>query len=176
MFLGSGRWALGVGPSAFSVRVSVLYLRQLSRQLDVTRSCAQAFLAGLTIIFAHVIRHFVQRGSGEENLIHALTLHRLGVGMRDRSAAAAENFNVVGTLFAQLFHYVGKKFDVSAVVTGNADRTHVLLDGGARDVANRPVIAEIDDFNAVPDELEIDCVDRAVVSVTDRHGGEDANR
>src|SRR5438270_4725276 len=96
--------------------------------------------------------------------------------MRDRSAATAENFNVGGALFAQLFHDVGKKFDVSAVVTGNANRTHVLLDGGAHDVANRPVIAEIDDFNAVPDELEIDRVDGAVVSVADRHGGDDANR
>jgi len=36
--------------------------------------------------------------------------------------------------------------------------------------------AEIDDLDAVPDELQVDGVDRAIVAVTDRDGGQEADR
>ena len=34
---------------------------------------------------------------------------------------------------------------------------------------------EVNDFDPVPDELEIDRVDRAVVAIAKRNGGENAN-
>jgi hypothetical protein len=37
------------------------------------------------------------------------------------------------------------------------------------------MVTEINDFDPMPDELEIDCVDRAIVPVADRHSGENAN-
>ena len=51
----------------------------------------------------------------------------------------------------------------------------VLLDGGAHDVARITMKAEVDDFDPVPDELEVDRVDRAVVTIANRNGGENAD-
>ena len=61
-----------------------------------------------------------------------------------------------------------KEFDVSAVVTGDADRPDVFLYRGPGDVAGAAVIAEIDDFDAVADEFQIDGADGAVMPVA--HG------
>ena len=96
--------------------------------------------------------------------------------MCDRSAAAAENPDIVRALFAQLFHHVGEKLDVPPVVTRNADCAHVLLDGGAHDVADRSMISKIDDLDPLADKLEIDRVDGAVVSITNRNRGQNTNR
>src|SRR5207302_7591477 len=97
--------------------------------------------------------------------------HDLGVVVRDRSPTAAEYLDVVRALFAQKIHNLREKFDVAAVVTRNADRAHVFLDRRPNDIRDWPVITEINDFDPVPDELEIDRVDRTVVSVTNRDGG-----
>src|SRR6266542_2601249 len=69
-----------------------------------------------------------------------------------------------------------EELDVPAVITGNANGAHVFLDRGANNIADRAMITKIDDLNAVPDELEMDCIDRAVVAVTNWNSGEDANR
>ena len=61
-----------------------------------------------------------------------------------------------------------EELDVTAVVTRDANGAHVLLDGGAHDVAYRTMIAKIDDLNAVPDEFQVDRVDRAVMPVANR--------
>ena len=95
--------------------------------------------------------------------------------MRDRAAAAAKDRDVVRALFSQLANDFGKEIDVPAVVTGNADGAHVLLNGGAHDVADITMKAEINDLDAVPDEFEIDRVDRAVVSIANRDGCENSN-
>jgi hypothetical protein len=71
---------------------------------------------------------------------------------------------------------VGKKLYVPAVVTRNADRADVFLDGSPHDVANRSMVSEINDFDTVTNEFEIDRVDGAVVSITDRDSSQDANR
>ena len=78
--------------------------------------------------------------------------------------------------FAKLLHHFGEELDVPAVVTGDADGPHILLDRGAHDVLRIAMIAEINHFDPMPDELEIDRIDRAVVPVADRDGGEDADR
>ncbi len=96
--------------------------------------------------------------------------------MRDRSAPAAENFDIVRATFPQKIDNFRKKLDVPAVVTGNADRAHVFLDGGPNDVADRAMIAEINYLDAMPDELEIDRVDRAVVPVANWDSCQDPNR
>ena len=96
--------------------------------------------------------------------------------MCNRPAPAAEDFDVTRAAFAQKIDNFREELDVTAVVTGNADGTHVLLNGGAHNVANRAMIAEINDLNPVPDKLEIDRVDRAVVPITNRHSREDTDR
>ena len=88
--------------------------------------------------------------------------------MRDGAAAAPENLDIVCAFFAQQIDHGREKFDVPAVVTRDANRPHVLLDGGTDDVANRTMITEINYFDPVPDKFEIDRINRAVVAVTNR--------
>ena len=65
---------------------------------------------------------------------------------------------------------------MTAIVTGNANGGDVLLNSRADDIASVAMEAEIDNLDAVPDEFQIDGVDRAVVPVANGDGGEDANR
>src|SRR5215471_12120203 len=115
--------------------------------------------------------HVFERSAGEEDFVHAFLAHQLRVVMRDRSAAAAKNLDIVGPFLAEKIDNLGEELNVAAVVTGNADRTDVLLNRSANNIADRPVITEIDDLDPVADELEIDRVDRAVVPVANRDGG-----
>jgi len=104
-----------------------------------------------------------------------MTPHDDFILVRDGAAATTEKFNVIGALFFQKRRDFGEKLNVSTVVTGNADRANVFLDRSADDVADRSMIAEINDFDPVPDELEVDRIDRAVVPVTNRDGGQDSD-
>ena len=45
---------------------------------------------------------------------------------------------------------------------------YIFLNGGADDVGYRAMIAEIDHIHPVPDEFQVDRVDRAVVTITNR--------
>ena len=88
--------------------------------------------------------------------------------MRDGAAATPENLDIVGAFFAQKIDNGREKFDVPAVVTRNTDRPDVLLNGGTDNVANRTVITKINHFDPVPDEFQVDRVDRAIVAITNR--------
>ncbi len=119
----------------------------------------------------HIIDHVGKRRAGEKDFVDAFSLHFARVVMRDRSATTAENRDIVRALPFQLPNDVSKKFDVTAVVTGNANGGDVLLNRRPNDIADVAMEAEIDNLDAVSNELEIDRVDRAVVSVTNRDGG-----
>src|SRR5205814_2730727 len=89
--------------------------------------------------------------------------------------SASENLDIVCAFFAQDIDHGREKFDVPAVVTGDTNRPHVLLDGGTDDVANRTMITEINYFDPVPDKFKVDRVDRAVVAITNRNCGQNSN-
>ena len=127
-------------------------------------------------MLAHIIGHFRKRSAREKNLIHAFASHRHRIVMRNRPATAAENFDVASTTFAQKIDNFREELDVPAIITRDTNRADVLLDGGARNVANRAMIAEINHLNPVPDKFEIDRIDRAVVPVTNRHSRENPYR
>ncbi len=98
------------------------------------------------------------------------------IRVRDRAAAAAEDFDVTPATFAQKIDNLCEKFDVTTIVARDTDRAHIFLDRGTDDIADRPMVAEINDFDSVANELKIDCVDGAVVSVTNWDSGQDSNR
>src|SRR5437868_6412914 len=95
--------------------------------------------------------------------------------MGDGATATTEDLYIVCAFFPQKIHNGRKKFDVSAVVTRDANRPHILLDGGADDVGYRAVITEINHFNAMADEFQVDGIDRAIVTITNGDGGENSN-
>ena len=96
--------------------------------------------------------------------------------MGDRSATTAKDLDVVRSAFSQKANNFGEELDVTAVVTRDADGAHVFLDCGAYDVAYRTMITKVNDFNAVPDEFQVDRVDRAVMPVANRDCGQNSNR
>ena len=95
--------------------------------------------------------------------------------MRDGAAAAPENLDIVCAFFSQKIDNGREEFDVPAVVTRDANRPYVFLDGGTDDVGYRAVIAEINHFDPVPDEFQVDRVDRAIVAITNRDCGQNSN-
>ena len=95
--------------------------------------------------------------------------------MRDGPAAAAEDGDILRALSFQLSHDFRKKFDVTAVVAGDADGGDIFLDSGADNVADVAMKPKINDLDAVADEFEIDRVDGAVVSIANRNSSENAN-
>src|SRR5205807_1490812 len=123
----------------------------------------------LCIPFAHPLRHLGQRSAGKENLVHASALHDALIVMRDRSAAAPENFDVVGAVFFQLPDDFSEEVDVSAVIAGNSNRAHIFLNGSAHDIFYIAMKTEINDLDAMADKLEVDGVDRAIVPIANRN-------
>ena len=145
-------------------------------QLQVERLGVWPLCSRFAIMLMDKFNHFSKRRAGEKNFVHAFASHNRRIPVRDGATATAEHLDVVSAFFAQKIDNSCKKLDVTAVVTGNANGAHVLLDRRAHNVANRAVISEINHFNTVPDEFEIDCIDCAVVSVANRHSGQDSNR
>ena len=105
-----------------------------------------------------------------------LTAAALLLSAPDRASPIHPGFDPHGALAAQLPDDFGKEIDVSPVVTGNADGRDIFLDGGAYDVARITMKAEVNDLDAVPNELQVDRVDGAVVTIANRDGGENTNR
>src|SRR5437867_3381736 len=120
--------------------------------------------------------HVVKRRAGEKNFRHAFAFHDCSIVMRDGAPAAAENLDVVCAFFAEKIHNLSKKLNVSAVITGDANGANVFLDRRAHDVAHRAMITEINHFNAVADEFQVDCIDGAIMPVANRDSGQNSNR
>jgi hypothetical protein len=95
--------------------------------------------------------------------------------MRNGAAAASEDLDIVCALSPQKIDNRREEFDVSTVVTRDTNRPHIFLNGGTDDVGYWPVIAEINHFNPVADEFQVDRVDRAIVAIANRDGSENSN-
>src|SRR5947207_5921106 len=119
---------------------------------------------------------FQERGSREENAIDTFVQHLLRVFLRDRSTSTTEYTDVSRALRAEKLDDFGEEFNMPAVVAADADGADIFLDRGADNRARGAVITQVNHFHAVADQLEIHRVDRAVVPVADRDGGEDSQR
>src|SRR6266478_239342 len=124
----------------------------------------------------HVLGHFCERSAGKENFVDSFALHLPGVVVRDRASAPTENRDVVCAFLPQLTNDIGKKIDVTAVVTGDPDRSYVFLNSCTHDITDITMKSQVNDFDSVADEFEINGVNRAVVPVTNRDSSENTNR
>ena len=94
----------------------------------------------------------------------------------DRAAAAAEDADVAGAEFVQHLDRVLEVLGVAALVGADRDRVDVLLDRGPDHVADAAVVAEVDDLGAAVLDQPPHHVDRGVVAVEQRGGGDEAQR
>src|SRR5437660_1894202 len=151
----------------YSIRRRILEFGQFASQTEVGFGI-RTRLAAFAVTFFYIIDHVGERSAGEENFVDAFALHSPGVIVRDRAAAAAKYRHVVRTLLLQLANDISKKIDVTAVVTGNPDRSHILLNGRTHDVADVTMKSKVYHFDSVADEFKVNGVNRTVVTVADR--------
>src|SRR5438874_9439135 len=123
----------------------------------------------------HILGHFCERSPGKENFADAFALHLPGVAVRDRAPAPTKNRDVVCPLLLQLANDIGKKIDVTTVVTGYPDRSHVFLNSRAHDIADIAMKSQVNDFNSVADKFELTGLNCTVLSVTNRDSRQNAN-
>ena len=112
-------------------------------------------------------------------MVDPLDAERLELGDlrgRDRAAAAAEDADVVGAALAQHVDHVAEVLVVPALVGADGDRVGVLLDRRAHDVGDAAVVAEVDHLGALRLDQPAHDVDRRVVAVEERCGGDEAQR
>src|SRR6266480_3634532 len=113
-----GRWALGVERWTFSAstRMSLFDLCQVVRKFLVIRFRPRSFGARFAIALMDKFDHFIERGAGEKDFVHAFAFHACCVIVSNRAAAAAEDLDFVRAFFAQKIDDSRKKLDVPAVV------------------------------------------------------------
>ena len=61
--------------------------------------------------------HFIERGAGEKDFVHAFAFHACCVVVSNRAAAAAEDLDVVRAFLAQKIDHAREELDMAAVVT-----------------------------------------------------------
>src|SRR5207237_6166516 len=136
-----GRWALGVerlprrsvarAGWAFAFRIGVFDFTEFVRELLIERFGARSLCSRFAIALMNKAHHLFERCAGKKNFVYAFALHDDRIIMRDRSAAAAEHFDVVRAFFAQQTDNFSERFDVPAVVPRHTDRASVLLHCGS---------------------------------------------
>jgi len=113
---------------------------------------------------------------GRVDLLDATTLERLDLARGDRAPAAHHHADVAAAALAQHVHHVGEVLVVAALVGAHSDRIGVLVDGGAHDVGDAAVVAEVHHLGAARLQEPPDHVDRGVVAVEERGGRHEAQR
>ena len=93
----------------------------------------------------------------------------------DDAAATAEYLDVLAAALAQQVNHILEVLDVAALVGGDGDAMHILLNGGVHDFVDRPVVAEMDDFDAAGLEDAAHDVDRCIMAVEQARCGNEAN-
>ncbi len=128
----------------------------------------------------HVLDHAVEaelaavlRGV---DALHAVGLQFLDLVRRDRAAAAYDHPDVAGAEVAQHVDHVAEVLVVAALVGADGDAVGVLLHGGAHDVRDAAVVAEVHDLRAVGLQQAANDVDRRVVPVEERRRAHEAER
>jgi hypothetical protein len=104
------------------------------------------------------------------DLGHPVAFERGDFVGRDRAAAADDDADVVGAELAQHVDHVAEILVVPALVTADRDGVGILGDGGAHDVGDAAVVAEMHHLRATGLQQPADHVDGGVVAVEKGRG------
>src|SRR5437879_6223469 len=127
----------------------------------------------------HVVDHALQPQTlpvlGRVDARDAVVLQLLDLGRHDDAAAAAEHLDVLAAALPQQVEHVLEELDVSALVGGDGDALHVLLQRGTDDLLDRAVVPEVDHLGARGLQDAPHDVDRRVVAVEQARRGDEAD-
>src|SRR5262249_12502038 len=113
---------------------------------------------------------------GRVDLLDPVPLEGRDLVGRDRAAAADYYADVLVAALAQHVDHVGEILVVSALVGADGDRVGVLVDGGAHDIGDAAVVAEVHHFRTARLQQAPDHVYGGVVAVNQRGGRDEAQR
>jgi len=98
----------------------------------------------------HAVDHALQTELGtvlgREHMGHAVVVQFLDLGRDDHATTTAENLDVLPTVGLEQVDHVLEELDMAALVAGDGDALHILLQRGVDDLANRAVMAHVDHF------------------------------
>jgi hypothetical protein len=127
----------------------------------------------------HVVDHALQAQRravlGGVDARDAVVVQLADLPRDDHAAATAEDLDVRAAVGAQQVEHVLEVLDVAALVRRDRDGLHVLLQRRAHDLAHGAVVTEVDHLGARGLEDAPHDVDRGVVAVEERGGGDEAH-
>ena len=104
---------------------------------------------------------------------HAVALQLGDLGRHDDAAAAAEHLDVLAAALLQQVDHVLEVLDVPALVRADRDALHVFLQRGGDHFVDRAVVAQVDHLGAHALQDAPHDVDRGVVAIEERGGGDE---
>jgi hypothetical protein len=127
----------------------------------------------------HVVDHALQAHRAAVldgiDVRHAVVVQFADLRRHDDAAAAAEDLDALAAATLQQVHHVLEVLDVAALVGGDGDALHVLLQRRGDDLLDRAVVAEVDHLRAGRLQDAPHDVDRGVVAVEQRRRGDEAH-
>ena len=135
-----------------------------------------AGLGALDHVLDHLHQAHLHAVVGVVDALDAVVLQLADFLRRDRAAAAAEHADMAGAAFFEHVHHVLEVLDVAALVAGQRDAVGVFLQRGPHHVLHRAVVAEVDDFRALPLDQPAHDVDGGVMAIEQAGGGDEAQR
>jgi hypothetical protein len=127
----------------------------------------------------HVVDHALQaHGLAVLDRIqvgHAIGMEVRRLGRHDDAAATAEDLDVRAAALPEQVDHVLEVFDVAALVGRHRDALHVFLQSRVDDLIHRTVVAEVDHLGAGRLQDAPHDVDRGVMAVEQRGGGDEAH-
>ncbi len=116
-----------------------------------------------------VVDHAVQAHPaavlGGIDLLHPVALQSLDLLRRNGAPTADHHPDMLIAALAEHIHHIGEVLVMPALVGAYGDGVRILLDGGAHNIRDAPVVAEMDHFRAVRLEEAPDHVDGGIVPV-----------
>jgi hypothetical protein len=94
---------------------------------------------------------------------------------QDRTAAAAEYFDMPATILVKQVFHVFEKFHMTALVTGNGDTLHIFFDGTFDDFGNTAVMAQVNDLGTLGLQDAAHDIDGSIVTIKQTGCGNDAD-
>ena len=167
--------------SSRSIWVSSVPRRRCSLGVDLGEGGLERHLGGRREVrlLEHVVDHALEAELaavlGAEDAVDAGRVQRLDLLGNDHAAAAAEDLHVRGAVLGEEVLRVAEELHVPALVGRDGDALHVLLDRGLDDLADGPVVTEVDHLGAGVLEDPPHDVDRGVVPVEERGRGHEAH-
>ena len=150
----------------------VLFLVGFQFAVEVS---AKRKIALLEHIVDHALQAHLPAVVGRVDAGDAVGVQLFDLGRQNGAAAATEDLDVTGALFAEQVVHVLEKFVMPALVGGDGDALHVFLDGRIDDLAHRAVVAEVDDLGAGALHDAAHDVDGGVVAVEKGGGRHEAD-